>query len=76
MHKVSVFGPNLTLIYPLKIAEIKNSQLAIQISQNQSPIHFQLLMKTIITFCSIWAFFGTGTIGCIEPRVEDQEVTA
>ena len=58
VHKVSVFGLTLTPIYPLKKAEIKNSQLAIQIIQNQSPISFQLSMKTIITFCSIWTFFG------------------
>ena len=36
----------------------KNSQLAIQIIQNQSPIFFQLSVKTIITSCSVWAFFG------------------
>ena len=57
IHKVSVFGPTLTPIYPLKMAEIKNSQLTIQIIQNQSPISFQISMKTIITFCSIWTFF-------------------
>ena len=32
------------------------SHLAIQIIQNQGPISFQFSMKTIITFCSIWAF--------------------
>ena len=36
----------------------KNSQLVIQIIQNQSPIFFQLSVKTIITSCSVWAFFG------------------
>ena len=40
------------------MAEIKNSHGAIQTSQNQVPISFQLSMETIITFCSIWAFFG------------------
>ena len=30
----------------------------IQIIENRSPISFQLSMKTIITFCSIWTFFG------------------
>ena len=59
VHKVSVFGSILTPIYPLKMAEIKNSRLAIQIIQSQSPISFQLSMKTIITFCSIWNFPGT-----------------
>ena len=57
VHKVSVFGTTLTPIYPLKMTQIKNSHLAIQINQNQSPISFKLLMKTIITFCYIWAFF-------------------
>ena len=42
VHKVSVFGPTLTPIYPLKKVKIKNSQLAIKIIQNQSPISFQL----------------------------------
>ena len=55
---MSVFGPALTQIYPLKMAVIKNSQLATQIIQNQSPISFQLSVKTRITFCSIWTFFG------------------
>ena len=32
------------------------THLAIQIIQNQGPISFQFSMKTIITFCSIWAF--------------------
>ena len=45
VHKVSVFGPTLTSIYPMKMA--KNSQLAIQIIQNQSPISFQLSMKNM-----------------------------
>ena len=39
--KVSVFGPTLTPIYFLKTVEIKNSDLAIQIIQNQSPFNFQ-----------------------------------
>ena len=71
VHKVSVFGPTLTPIYPLKLAKIKNSQLAIQIIQNQSPISFQLSVKTIITFCSIWTrvWLGNGS------RAKDQEVT-
>ena len=53
VHKVSVFGPTLTPIYPLNTAKIKDSQVAIQILQNQSPISFQLSINTIITFCSI-----------------------
>ena len=61
VHKVSVFGPTLTLIYPLKLTQIKNSPLAIQINQNQGPISFQLSMKTIITF-SLFGFFS-GTNG-------------
>ena len=40
------------------MTQIKNSQLAIQIIQNQSPISFLISMKTIIISCSIWAFFG------------------
>ena len=52
---MSVFGSTLTSIYPMKMA--KNSQVVIQIIQNQSPISFQLSMKNIITFCSIWTFF-------------------
>ena len=40
------------------MAEIKNSQVAIQISQNQSPISFLLSMKTLITFGFVWTFFG------------------
>ena len=46
--KFQFFGPTST---------IKNSHLAIQINQNQSSISFQLSIKTIIMFCSIWAFF-------------------
>ena len=40
------------------MAEIKNSQQDVQISQNQSPISIQLSMKTIIALCSSWTFFG------------------
>ena len=40
------------------MAQIKNSHLAIQISQNQIPIFFQLSVKMIIAFCSVWIFFG------------------
>ena len=40
------------------MAKIKNSHGTIQISQNQGHISFQLLMESIMTFCSIWAFFG------------------
>ena len=54
--KVSVFRPTSTPIYPRKMDEIRNSHLAIQTSQNQSPISFQLSMKIITTFCSIWDF--------------------
>ena len=46
-----------TLIYPLKMTHIKNRHLPIQVSQNQSLISFQLSMKMIITFCSVWTFF-------------------
>ena len=49
----SNFHPNLTS----EMAEIKNTQLAIQIIQNQSPISLLLSMKTVINFCSIWASF-------------------
>ena len=42
----------------MKIVEIKNSYLAVQISQNHSPISFQLSVKTAMTFCSIWSFPG------------------
>ena len=52
------FWSNSTPIYPLKIAEIKNRHWAIQINQNRGTISFQSLMKTIITFCAIWPFFG------------------
>ena len=51
------------------MAEIKNSHQAIQISQNQGSISFQSLIKGIITFCAIWAFFeyksaqGQGSTG-------------
>ena len=40
------------------MAQIKNSHLAIQISKNQIPIFFQLSVKMIIAFCSVWTFFG------------------
>ena len=59
----------MTQFYPLKMAEIKNSHQAIQISQNQGSISFQSLIKGIITFCAIWAFFeyksaqGQGSTG-------------
>ena len=70
--KDSAFDLTLTPIFYLKMAEIKNNHLAIQICQNQTPISFQLSVKTIITFCSICFFFrvqmGNG------PRVKDQEV--
>ena len=54
----SSFWSNFDPVYRLKMVEIKHGQLAIQISLNQSPISFQLSIKTIITFCSSWAFFG------------------
>ena len=53
------------------MAEIKNSYRAIQIGQKQSPISIQRSVKTIITFCSIWAFFGYKWV-----IVNDQEATA
>ena len=40
-------------------AKIKNSHPITQINQNQGPISFQFLMKTIINFLSIWASLGT-----------------
>ena len=48
--KIWVFDPTLTLIYPLKMAKIKNSQWAIQNSCNQDSISFQLSMMIIISF--------------------------
>ena len=54
---VWVFCPTLTPIYPLMMVEIKSSLRAIQISQNQGPIYFQFLSKTIVTLCSILPFF-------------------
>ena len=27
-------------------------------NQNQGPISFKFSLKTVITFCFIWAFFG------------------
>ena len=38
--KVWVFGPTLSPVYPLKMTEIKNSHLGVQISQHQSSISF------------------------------------
>ena len=67
---MSVFGPTLTSIYP----EIENSQPAIQISQNQSSISFQLSMKTIITFWSIWTYFGYGWIMIPGPKIERSQL--
>ena len=40
------------------MAKIKNSHQVIQMNQNQGPISFQFSLKTVMTFCSIWAFFG------------------
>ena len=71
MPKVWVYGPTLTLLYPLKMAEIKKSHQATQISQYLGPTYFLFLMKSIITFCTIWIFSGTN-----ELRVKDQEVIA
>ena len=53
------------------MVKIKTSYRVIQISQNQGLISFQFLMKSIITFCAIWSFFGTS-----ELKVKDQQVTA
>ena len=69
--KIWDFGPTLTPICPLKMVKIKTSYRVIQISQNQGLISFQFLMKSIITFCAIWSFFGTS-----ELKVKDQQVTA
>ena len=43
VHKVSVFVPTLTPVYPLKMTQIKNSHLAKQINQIKalSPFKFQ-----------------------------------
>ena len=38
------------------MAKIKNSHQAIQISQNQGSISFQFLIKSIVTFFSVWVF--------------------
>ena len=70
LTKVWVFGPTLTLIYPLKLAKIKNNYQVIQISQNQRPNSFQFSIKTVINFCAIWAFSGTNGL-----MVKDQVVT-
>ena len=51
------------------MAEIKNSHRAIQVSQNQGAIFFQFPVKTIISFCSIWAFLGT-----VGPRIKYQKL--
>ena len=60
------FWSNFDPIYPLKKAEIKKSKYffrkkfshqAIQISQNQGPISFQFLMKTIVLF-ALCGFFS------------------
>ena len=53
----STQGPTLTRIYQLKMAKMKNSHRAIQISQNPGPMSFQFSIKTIVTYGSIWAFF-------------------
>ena len=49
---LSVFGPTWPPIYLLKMTKI-----IIQMNQNRGPIFFQLSLKTVKTFCSIWAFF-------------------
>ena len=54
----SSFGTTLTLIYPLQTAEKKCSHRTIQVSQNHGPIFFQVSVKTIINFCSIWTFLS------------------
>ena len=51
----SDFDPNLPTEHGQKH---KNRHRTIQISQNQGPTSFQFSMKTIITFCCIWVFFG------------------
>ena len=40
------------------MTKIKNSNRNVQISDNKGPISFQLLMKTIASFCSTWFFFS------------------
>ena len=49
-------------------AKIKNSHRITQINQNQGPISFQFSMKTIITFCFIWRFFGYKGAQCQRSR--------
>ena len=48
--KFWVFGANVTPIYLLKIAKIKNSHQVIQINQNQDPISFRSVLL-YLSFC-------------------------
>ena len=45
-----------------------------QIIQNQSPISFQLLMKTIITFYSIWTFFWYDLVMDLGPKIKRSQL--
>ena len=55
------------------MTKLKNSNRNVQISDNQGPISFQLLMKTIVSFCSTWFFFFRVQM-VIGSWVKDQEV--
>ena len=52
---LSVFGPTWPQFTSWKWP-VKNIHQIIQM--NQGPISFEFSLKTVITFCSIWAFFG------------------
>ena len=69
---MSVFRSTLTPIYPLKIVEIKNSQLAIQTIKNQNPIsNFNENYNYFLLFLDFFrVWFGNWL------RAKDQEVTA
>ena len=55
------------------MVEIKNSHRAIQVSQNQGPISIRLSMKTIITFCSIWAFLGYKWVTSLGAKIKKSQ---
>ena len=69
---MSVFRSTLTPIYPLKIVETKNSQLAIQTIKNQNPIsNFNENYNYFLLFLD---FFRVWFVNWL--RAKDQEVTA
>ena len=76
VSKIWVFGPTLTPLYPLKMAKMKNSHWAINISQNQGSIFYQFSMKIIISLCVIWAKLCSHVICTNGTRFKNQEVTA